>query len=84
MNTDCNNCKRSRLWTDAEQFEHIERIFKATGGLPCRVDHYICNKIPKGTEWTDGENVYAYDGYSLEGENYDEVFHCFEPKEDEQ
>ena len=83
MNTDCVNCKHARLWTAKEQFEDIERMYNSLGCMPCRVDHYICDKIPKGKEWTEDGNTYSYDGYSLDGENYDEVFHCFEPQESE-
>ena len=83
MKTDCVNCKHARLWTDKEQFEYIERTLNSIGRIPCRADHYICDKIPKGTEWTEDGNTYSYDGYSLDGENYDEVFHCFEPQESE-
>ena len=81
MNTDCVNCKHERLWTDKERCEYIERMFNSTGCIPCGADHYICDKIPKGKEWTEDGNTYSYSGYSLAGENYDEVFHCFEPKE---
>ena len=84
MNTDCVNCKHARLWTDKEQFECIERMYKSIGRMPCRADRYICDKIPEGTEWTDDGKTYTYDGYSLDGENYDEVFHCFEPQEREE
>jgi hypothetical protein len=52
--------------------------------MPCRADHYICDKIPRGAEWIDNGKTYTYDGYSLDGENYDEVFHCFEPQESEE
>lgn len=83
MYTDCVNCKHARLWTDKEQFEYIERIFNSIGHMPCRADHYICDKIPKGKEWIEDGKTYSYDGYSLDGENYDEVFHCFEPQESE-
>ena len=78
MNTDCVNCKHARLWTDAEKFEYIKNMFESLGRLPCDIDHYICDKIPKGTEWMEDDKIYKYDGYSLDGENYDEVFHCFE------
>ena len=80
-NTDCVNCKHAHKWTDKEQFEYIERIYKSIGRMPCRVDHFICDKIPKGTEWVEYGKKFSYDGYSLDGENYDEVFHCFEPRD---
>jgi hypothetical protein len=80
MNTDCVNCKHARLWTDKEQFEYIEKMYNSLGRMHCRADHYICDKIPKGAEWIDDGKTYTYDGYSLDGENYDEVFHCFEPQ----
>lgn len=80
MERDCVNCKHARKWTDAEQFEYIERIFKSIGKLPCGCDHYICDKIKKGTTWTEDGETYEYDGYSLDGENYDDVFGCFEAR----
>lgn len=80
MNRECQNCKHARLWTDAEKFEYIEEMYKIIGRLPCRADHYICDKIPKGAKWTEDGKTYEYDGYSLKGEDYNEVFNCFEPR----
>lgn len=80
MNNECQNCKHARLWSDAEHFEYIERMFKSLGRLPCLADHYICDKIPEGTQWTEDDQTYKYDGYSLDGECYDEIFHCFEER----
>lgn len=81
MNTDCVNCIHARKWADAEKLEYINRFFELLGYLPTDCDHYICDKIPKGKEWTDDGKTYTYDGYSLDGENYDEVFHCFEGRD---
>ena len=82
MNTDCVNCKHARLWTDAEKLEYINEMLESLGRLPTDIDHYICDKMPKGSEWTENGNTYQYDGYSLDGENYDEVFGCFEQRGD--
>ena len=79
-NTDCVNCKHAHKWTDAEIHAYNTKFMESLGRLPCQCDRYNCDKIPKGTEWTDDGNTYKYDGYSLDGENYDEVFHCFEEK----
>ena len=38
-----------------------------------------CDKIAKGTPFSDGR--YTYDGYSFNDECYDDDFQCFEPKE---
>lgn len=83
MNTDCTNCKHARLWNDAEQYAYIKNIFESLHRMPSRIDHYFCDKIPEGATWYDAEfdKEFNYDGFSLEGENYDEVFHCFEPRE---
>lgn len=80
MNNYCENCKYARLWTDGEKLRYMTDFYNSVGSLPFACNHYICGKIPKGKEWTDAEtgNTYSYDGYSLEGECYDDVFHCFE------
>ena len=85
MNTDCQHCKHARLWTEAEKFAYIERIYKSVGRVPIAMNHYICDKIKAGDTWYDAEEdkEYAYGGYSLDGENYDEVFHCFEGRDKE-
>lgn len=79
-NRNCDKCARWRPWTEAEKFAHIESIFKSIGRIPdMELKRGFCTKIPKGTKWEDDEGrSYAYDGYSLESENYDEVFNCFE------
>lgn len=81
MSNYCENCKHAHKWSDREKLDYLNRTFDLLGSLPrYEVDHYYCDKIPKGKEWTDEEtgNIYSYDGYSLEGECYDDVFHCFE------
>ena len=82
-NTDCVNCKHAHKWSDEERLAYINRFYEWFQRFPCDCDHYKCDKIPEGTEWTEDGNTYKYDGYSLDGENYDEVFHCFEGKESE-
>ena len=79
--TDCTNCRHSHKWTAEEKAEYIRNFTELVGRPPCDFDHYLCDKITKGTPWTVEGNTLTYDGYSIEGENYDEVFHCFEPKD---
>lgn len=83
MSRECQDCKHSRMWSYEEKLAHYKDMVDH-GIIPCGVDHYICDKIPEGQEFPseDGTKVYKYDGYSLEGECYDEVFGCFETKED--
>lgn len=81
MSRECQDCKHSRKWSYEEKLAHYKDMVNH-GIIPCDVDRYICDKIPKGTEFIVSGNTYAYDGYSLKGECYDEVFGCFEAKED--
>lgn len=41
-----------------------------------------CDKIAKDTSYEDEYGTGHYDGYSFEDESYDDVFHCFEPREE--
>ena len=81
MRKECQYCKHAHKM-DAEKEWHIRcntiHLFEMSRGV-CK--YYDCDKIPKGEKWTENGETYEYDGYSLEGENYDEVFHCFEPRE---
>ena len=79
---ECQNCKHARLWTHEEKLAHYKHLIDLNI-IPADVDHYICDKIAEGTEWTEDGDTYTYDGYSLDGENYDEVFHCFEERKEE-
>ena len=41
-----------------------------------------CLRVPQGMNNTIDGSQYWYDGWSFEDEIYDDVFHCFEGKED--
>lgn len=84
MKTDCQNCKHAHKWDDKRIKEYEDQFYFLLGRLPIRCDRYDCDKIAKGTEWTEEGKTYSYDGYSLDGENYDEVFECFEPKTEQE
>lgn len=77
MSRECQDCKHSRLWGYDEKLAHYKDMIDH-GIIPCDADHYICDKISKGRAWIEQGKVYTYDGYSLKGECYDEVFGCFE------
>lgn len=82
METDCQYCKHYHEWSDKEKIDYINRYYEYFKTLPnLNIRRGNCDKIPKGTEWIDEGKVYTYDGYSLYGENYDEVFNCFEKSE---
>lgn len=70
MNNCCGNCKHWYIWDEEKQ-------------NCCWVSKGDCDKIPKGCSWYDEKfkKHFDYDGYSFEDECYDDVFHCFEPKE---
>lgn len=80
MNNECQNCVHAHLWSDEKVKANMDRFYEWFGRFPVMCDRYDCDKIAEGTEWTEDGKTYKYDGYSLDGECYDDVFHCFEPK----
>lgn len=47
---------------------------------PYSLDIGDCDKVAKGTKFTDCGKIYEYDGYSFEDECYDDSMNCFEPR----
>lgn len=66
MNKCCGNCKHWR------KFE----------GKPYGLQIGDCCKITKGTNWTAESKSYVFDGICFEDNCYDNIWHCFEPKEE--
>ena len=62
LDKSCGNCKH---W-----HEHIGQEYHLKTG--------DCDKIIKGTKFSDDNKTYEYDGYSFEDECYDDYFNCFE------
>lgn len=62
MDNLCGNCKH---WHE----------FKVN---PYKCRQGACDKVPKGTAFTDEDVTYEYDGWSFYDEHYDDAFGCFE------
>ena len=74
--TDCGNCLH---WHEWSEHRHKEYWGCYKNWQPGDLAFGDCDKIDRGTLFSDGEN--RYDGYSFEDENYDEEFNCFEGRE---
>lgn len=86
---DCGNCKHWKQWDFARELAYWK---KSNEMFKTQIEHDKdslhfgdCNKIAEGTPYTldDGETC-TFDGYIFEDEYYDDVFHCFEARNDGQ